>query len=226
MNCSGAFRRLAPITCLAAAFAASPALAADRPAQRLGSLLLLPVALVGWGAFQAAVSLLFPRWTATVCEAVETRRGACLGWGAALTVLSLLVLLGGSAIKGLLGLLAVIIVVVVLLAAALGWVGTAAAAGAMLLPSDAHGEDRTPLQALLGGLTLTFASAVPVLGWLLGLLVFMTGLGAAAYALLAGPRTADLRPRTEDQRRRRQGTPNQRMGARGEHRAEGEMTLA
>jgi hypothetical protein len=198
MNCSGVLRRLAPLACLAAALAASPALAADRPAQQLGSLLLLPVALVAWGAFQAAIALLFPRWTVTVCEAVETRRGACLGWGAALTALLLLISVGGAAVKGPLTLVAAIIDVVVLLAAAFGWVGAAAAAGAMLLPSDAPGEDRTPLRALIGGLTLTFASAVPVLGWLLGLLVFMTGLGAAAYALLAGPRTPNPRPSTAD----------------------------
>lgn len=173
--------------------AITPALAqvAARPQRQAGSLILFVAALLGWGALQGVVAIIFPRWTAATREAVEMRRGWCLGWGAAIAVLAFLVLLGGTAAQGPLGVLAAIIALVVMLAGGFGFAGAAAAVGARLLPSGSPVEDRTPLQALVGGGVLSFSFLAPILGQLLGLLVFLAALGAAARALVRGPRTED-----------------------------------
>jgi hypothetical protein len=170
--------------------AITPALAqaAGRPQRQALSLILLPAALLGWGALQAVVAILFPRWTGLTRESLETRRGWCLGWGAAIAVLALLVLVAGAAAKGPLGALAAIIALVVTLAGAFGFAGAAEAVGARLLPAAGPLEDRTALQALVGGGVLSFAFLAPILGQLLGLLVFLAALGAAARALAGGLR--------------------------------------
>ncbi len=177
----------------ALSLAISPALAqaARRPQRQAALLIWLPVALLGWSALQAMVAMLFPRWTAATRESLEMRRGWCLGWGAAIAVLALLILLAGGALKGPLAALAVIINLAVALTAGFGFVGAAATVGARLLPSAPPVEDRTPLQALVGGGVLAFSFLAPILGQLLGLLVFLAGLGAAARALVRGVKTAE-----------------------------------
>ena len=158
------------------------------PAQAIWLLgcLLVPLA---WGAFQALVVILFPRWTAAAREAVEERRWACIGWGAAIALLTLLVVLAGTAAKGPLAGLAGFVLMLVALAGVLGFVGVAAAVGARLVPSGSPVEERTPWQALVGGLTLGFACLTPILGQVLALAVSLAGLGAAARTLVTGLRT-------------------------------------
>jgi len=175
----------------AVALAVTPALAqaAARPQRQAWSVVLLPVALLGWGALQGVVAIIFPRWTAATRESLETRRGWCLGWGAAIAVLAFLILLGGAAVQGPLGALAAVIGLVVMLAGAFGFAGAAVAVGARLLPTGSPVEDRGPLQALVGGGVLSFSFLAPVLGQLLGLVVLLAALGAAARALVRGLRT-------------------------------------
>jgi hypothetical protein len=182
---------------LAAAASAAVAQGAKSSTQQAVSYLLLPAMLVGWGAFQAVVAMLLPRWTAATRDAVETRRGWCLGWGAAMGLLALVAaLIGGAlrrteggALEGVAAGLAAVILLLVVLASALGFAGVAAAAGRRLVPIAATDDERAPSQAFAGGLTVSLACLVPVLGQILGLLVFLASLGAAARALATGLRT-------------------------------------
>jgi MFS family permease len=180
--------------CLSLALFASCALAQMPPGPKpreAVSLILAPVLLAAYGALQGLIAMLFPRWTRITRESIEQRRWLCVGWGAAIAVLAMLVLLAGGAAKGALAAVAAVIVLLVALVGACGFAGVAAAAGARLLPDSLPTEDRTPLQSLVGGLVVAFSCLTPVLGQLLGLLVCLAALGAAARALVTGLSPAD-----------------------------------
>ena len=177
---------------LAVALTASTVVAqeAGKGPRQAMSLLLLPAVLLAIGPLQAILAMLFPRWTAAMREAVETRRGLCLGWGLAIAVLAFLILWVGAAAEGPIAVLAGVIDLFVILVGAFGFVGVATAAGARLLPSGSSAEDRAPLQALIGGSLLSFAMLAPLLGQLLALLALLAALGAAARALVTGGKPA------------------------------------
>jgi hypothetical protein len=150
-------------------------------------LIVLPVLLLAGGAFQAVVAVLFPRWTEATRAAVSTRRGLCLGWGAAIAVLASIVLVAGSAVQGVVAFLAGVIALLVLLLSVAGYVGLAAAMGECVLPDSGPAGDRTPLQTLVGGVVLCFACLTPILGQILWLLLLPASLGAAVVALCRRP---------------------------------------
>jgi hypothetical protein len=146
-------------------------------------LLVLPAILLAGGALQAVVAVLFPRWTRAARLAISTRRGLCLGWGAAIAVFAFVVLLIGSALQGVVAFLAAVIVLLTLLLCVAGYVGIAAAMGEHLAEGSSYAGDRTPLQALAGGVTLCFACLTPILGQILFLLLLMASVGAAVVGL-------------------------------------------
>ncbi len=156
-------------------------------AQSLVWLLLLPAVVVSGGLLQAVVSVLFPRWTEATRTAVSTRRGLCLGWGAAIAALAFIILVIGSAVPGVVAFIAGVLVLLALLLSVAGYVGIAAAMGECLLGSTGATNDRTPLQTLVGGLTLCFACLTPVLGQILALLLLLASLGAAVVGLFTRP---------------------------------------
>jgi len=174
-----------------AALACGPALAQDAQqggeAERLVWLLLLPAIVVSGGLFQAVLSVLFPRWTAATRTAISTRRGLCLGWGAAIAALVFIILVIGSAVQGVAAFLSGVLVLLALLLSMAGYVGVAAAMGECLLGSTGATNDRTPLQTLVGGLTLCCACLTPVLGQILALLLLLASLGAAVVGLCLRP---------------------------------------
>lgn len=178
-----------------AALACGPALAQDAQqggeAERLVWLLLLPATLVSGGLLQAVVSVLFPRWTEATRTAISTRRGLCLGWGAAIAALAFLILVIGSAVPGVVTFIAGVLVLLALLLSIAGYVGVAAAMGECLLGGTGAASDRTPLQTLAGGLTLCFACLTPVLGQILALLLLPASLGAAVVGLSTRPEVPD-----------------------------------
>lgn len=186
-------RRAAPLcgALTLAALACGPALAQDAQqageAQRLVWLLLLPAIAVSGGLLQAVVSVLFPRWTEATRTAISTRRGLCLGWGAAIAALAFIILAIGSAVQGGAAFIAGVLVLLALLLSVAGYVGIAAAMGEALLGSTGANDDRTPLQTLVGGLTLCFACLTPVLGQILAFLLLLASLGAAVVGLCLRP---------------------------------------
>lgn len=160
-------------------------------------LLVLPAILLAGGALQAVVAVLFPRWTRAARLAVSTRRGLCLGWGAAIAVFAFVVLLIGSALQGVAAFLAVVIVLLALLLSVAGYVGIAAAMGEHLAEGTSYVGDRTPLQALAGGVTLCFACLTPILGQILFLLLLMASVGAAVVGLCLRSSVAEQVPAEE-----------------------------
>jgi len=156
----------------------------------VAGLLLLPVLALASGALQPVLVLLFPRWTAATRAAVEQRRGLCLLWGFLISLLVfILVALSGEVARWLAGIAALLLLLVGLMSVA-GYMGIAASFGACLVRPGLGKEDRTPLQALVGGLTLCFASLVPILGQMLGLALLFSSIGAAALALFRRPEDA------------------------------------
>jgi hypothetical protein len=173
---------------LAAGWVASPLLAqGDWGPRQIATVLLIPAWVLAAGALQAVLAMLFPRWTAATCAAVEERRGLCLLWGLLISLLVFAILAVSGAIGKWLGAVAAILLLTTGLMSVAGYVGVAAAFGARLLPSDPLRDDRTPLQALAGGLTLCLSCLVPILGQMLGLLLFIAGVGAAAVVLVRRP---------------------------------------
>jgi hypothetical protein len=153
-------------------------------ARQVAGLLLLPALALAGGALQPVLAVLFPRWTASTRDAVEERRGLCLLWGflIALVVFIVLVLCSGRATW--LASIAALLLLVAGLTSLAGYVGVAAAFGSRLVRPDLTGEDRTPLQALAGGLVLCFSCLVPVVGQVLALALVFASIGAGAVALL------------------------------------------
>lgn len=164
-----------------------PALAQDAEAggeaEKLAWVILLPAFLLAGAAFQGAVAVLFPRWTELTRSAISASRGICLGWGAAIAVLAMILLLIGSAVQGVVAFIAAVIVLLVLLLSLAGYVGIAAAMGERLLQSDMVTDHRTPLQAVVGGMTLCLACLTPIVGQVLALLLLFGSLGAAVVGL-------------------------------------------
>jgi hypothetical protein len=177
------------IACVALAGCLSgplPAQEADGTRQALGLLMLLPLVLAS-GALQAVIAVLFPRWAAATRAAIEERRGVCLLWGFLILLFVVLVTLLLSAIAEALGGLGAVLLFLALLLSLAGYVGPAAALGGRLVRSDLGDDDRTPLQALVGGLTLCSASLVPIVGQALGLALLFASIGAAAVAIFRRP---------------------------------------
>ncbi|MBM3476130.1 MAG: hypothetical protein FJX75_22905 [Armatimonadetes bacterium] len=173
----------------ALALMAAPVLAAPQssPRQQVAGLLFVAVLALASGALQPVLVALFPRWTAATRTAVEQRRGLCLLWGFLISLLVFLLLVLSSAVAKWLGAIAALLLLFVGLMAVAGYVGIAASFGACLVRPGLGSEDRTPLQALAGGLTLCFASLVPILGQMLGLALLFASVGAAALAMFRRP---------------------------------------
>jgi MFS family permease len=179
---------------------AVPVLAQDPQGPRqLASLLLLPVSVLALGALQAVLAALFPRWTAATVLAVQQRRGVCVLWGLLLFLFTAIVTVLLAAMSQTLGALGVLFLLVLLLMALAGSPGIAVAFGARLLPTEAAPEDRTTLQGLVGGLTLSFAAMAPVVGQLLALLLLLASSGATAVTLFARPPAKLPQPLPKDE---------------------------
>ena len=172
----------------ALALMAAPVLAAPQtsPGQVAG-LLLLPVLALAGGALQGVLAVLFPRWTKTTRAAVEQRRGLCLLWGFLISFFVFVLLVLSAAIAKWLGVTAALLLLFVGLMAVAGYVGVTASFGACLVRPGLGSDDRTPLQALAGGLTLCFSCLVPIIGQMLGLALLFASVGAAAIGMFRRP---------------------------------------
>jgi hypothetical protein len=156
---------------------------ADGGARQIAGLLLFPALAIAGGALQPVLAVLFPRWTVSTRTAIEERRGLCLLWGFLISLFVFIVLALCSGRAAWLASIAALFLLVAGLMSAAGYVGVAAAFGSRLVRPDLAGEDRTPLQALAGGLVLCFACLVPILGQVLALALIFASTGAAAVAL-------------------------------------------
>jgi hypothetical protein len=152
-------------------------------ARKIAWLLVMPAIVIAGGALQGVLAVLFPRWTTATRLAISTRRGLCIGWGAAIGVFALIVLVIGSALQGVVAFLAGVVVLLALLLSVAGYVGVAAAMGEQLMEAGGYLADRTPLQTLVGGVTLCLACLTPVLGQILFLLLLLASAGAAVVGL-------------------------------------------
>jgi cytoskeletal protein CcmA (bactofilin family) len=161
-----------------------PASAAARPWEVGGfDLLGLARGFVGLAVFGVLLALAFPRATTTVGETVQRSWLGSLGLGFALLVgipmLALLVFIIGLMIGGwwigltLLGIYALLAVIGYLAAAE--WIGLAAA-------RLANWHVHPAWTLLLGLVVLGVLTLLPVLGWFIGLVAMLVGLGAVALA--------------------------------------------
>jgi MFS family permease len=168
---------------------AAPALAAPQggPRQQVAGLLFVALLALAGGALQPVLAVLFPRWTTATRSAAEGRRGLCLLWGFLISLFVFIVLALCSGRATWLAMIAALLLLFVDLMGVAGYVGIAASFGACLVRPGLGSEDRTPLQALAGGLTLCFASLVPILGQILGLALLFASVGAAALAMFRRP---------------------------------------
>jgi len=163
--------------------------------QAVSMLALAALALAG-GAFQPVLAVLFPRWTTATRAAVEQRRGLCLLWGFVILLWIFVLVVLTNVIAKWLGAIALVFLLLAGLMSVAGYVGVAAAFGSCLIPADVTREDRTPLQALVGGLILCVSCLVPILGQVLALWLCLGSIGAAAVALLrrSGPEAPSAAP--------------------------------
>lgn len=153
-----------------------------RLAHRLLSMIIL-------FALAALTYTLFPRHTAVVRDALETRTGPALLWGVLAILLALpLALLLAVTIIGI----PLILVEFLLLGLAwiLGYSSVALFLGGRILRTTARGEG-TPLgEIALGVLVLGVIAMVPVAGFLVGLAVLVMAVGVALatrFGTLAAP---------------------------------------
>ncbi len=150
---------------------------------------LVPLGVLAKSALQAVIAALFPHFTAKANAAISDRRALCILWGLLTAVLAFVVLLITGALTdagGVFGLLAIpglVLCLAIALLANLGFVGPSSWMGERMLPSDPSGPDRTPMQAFVGALALSFASLIPIIGWTLMLLLVFGCLGAGLVAL-------------------------------------------
>lgn len=153
-------------------------------------LILVPIVALGSAALQPVLAILLPGWTAVVRNAVEQRRGLCLLWGFLLALFVFIIMVLANIVGRWLGAVAALVLVAAGLLSVAGFVGVAASVGSRIVQGDPVADDYTPLQALVGGVILCFASLVPILGQLLGLALIFASLGAAAVSLFARPTPA------------------------------------
>lgn len=169
---------------------AGPALAAGKNDPK-GAAAAVVIALIVAALLQFLLAILLPRFTMRLQRAIATGFWPAAGWGALVVVLTVIVgvILGqaGAAGKALVG--ALIAVVSVLTLA--GGIGISKIIGDWALRRwDV--EPIGPLSVLCGATVWAWGAAVPVIGWVPGLLGLFASLGATVQVLLH-PQTFDPR---------------------------------
>jgi hypothetical protein len=162
---------------------ATPALAVGTESDRQGAAVAAAAAIILVPAFQFLVGILLPAFTRRTQRALETGFWPCAGWGVGFAALTGIVVgvvaQGGGAGKGLAGVFGGLSALLTLA----GLAGVAKSLGDWALrrwDTEAVG----PLSVLCGAMIWVWGAAVPVVGWIAGLLTLLAGLGAAGQVLL------------------------------------------
>jgi hypothetical protein len=162
---------------------AGPALAAGKGGPAPIAIAAIAIPLVG-AMVQFLVAVLLPRFTLRLQRAIAEGFWPMTGWGAMVTVLTVILAVmfsqgGGGAGKTL----AAVVGVAVLVLALTGGVGISKILGDWTLRRW-EVEPVGPLSVLCGATVWAWGAAVPIVGWAAGLLGLFASLGAAVQVLL------------------------------------------
>lgn len=135
--------------------------------------------------------LLFPGFATKAADALQHRPGASIGFGAAILVVTPIVGIAAFVVGLIIGgwWLALLLLPAYILALALGYVVSGFWLGRWT--AVRFGWNVHPAAVVVGGLlVLSVVSAIPVLGWIVGFLAALFGLGALAIAATTRPPAA------------------------------------
>lgn len=181
-------RRVAPLSGAVWLLVAGPALAADRNDPKGAAVAALAALIVGT-LLQFLVAILLPRYSMRLQRAVATGLWPSAGWGALVALLTAIVGVilgqGGAAGKVLVGVLSGVVVILALT----GGIGLSKIIGDWALRRW-QVEPVGPLSVLCGATVWAWGAAVPIVGWVAGLLGLFASLGAAVQVMLQ-PRAFD-----------------------------------